>query len=64
MRRIVWWPRDAAPAEPWLPTVAEQDAAWWDTYGATVERLQHNSHNARAYGSLAPVAGTVIGGHL
>ncbi len=33
MRRILSWIRDAAPAEPWLPTVAEQDAAWDAAYG-------------------------------
>ena len=62
--RLVWLVTTAAPAGPWLPTVAEQDAAWLATYGDAVERLQRNQHNARAYGSLTAAPGTVIGGHL
>ncbi len=36
--RLLWTVSDAAaPAHPWLPTVAEQDEAWWEQFGEAAE---------------------------
>ena len=50
--RLVWLVTDAAPAEPWLPTIAEQDAAWEaSTYGERTRALAQASLNAAAIGA-------------
>lgn len=42
---------EAAPGKPWLPTVAEQDAAWWKQFGeAQTMRIQAH-RNAHAVGA-------------
>jgi hypothetical protein len=30
---LLWLVAPAAVGKPWLPAVAEQDAAWWNAYG-------------------------------
>jgi hypothetical protein len=35
--RLLWVVGEGAIAKPWLPTVAEQDAAWWAQFGVDVE---------------------------
>ncbi len=51
---VLWLVTDAAPATPWLPTVAEQDKAWLALFGEAQQRLQAGAMSARA-NSGAPV---------
>lgn len=44
----LWLVEDAAPAKPWMPTVAEQDGRWWEVYGEEVEHRAAAHHHARA----------------
>ncbi len=47
--RLLWCVGpEGTVAHPWLPTVAEQDAAWWDRFGEGVEARKQMSHSARA----------------
>lgn len=49
--RLLWTASEqAAAARPWLPTVAEQDTAWWERFGQAVE-------NRRMAGALAASRG-------
>jgi len=52
LERILWVVNEGAVAEPWLPTVAEQDAAWWDAFGARVEQARRNHFNAQAFSAF------------
>jgi len=38
-----------AGGEPWLPTRAEQDAAWWSAYGERVEARQRGQHELAGF---------------
>jgi len=41
MEHLLWVVSDAAaPGKPWLPTVAEQDAAWWALLGEAAPQAQ------------------------
>lgn len=52
--RLLWLASDqAATAEPWLPTYAEQDAAWWATFGEEVMARQQGQHGAQAMAAMA-----------
>ncbi len=52
--RLLWTVSDeVAPARPWLPTVAEQDAAFWSVFGPHITRINANRHNARAMAEQA-----------
>lgn len=54
--RLVWLVGDAAPAGPWLPTVAEQDDAWQaSAYGERTRQLEQASLNAQAIGARGAV---------
>lgn len=48
---MLWWGTDAELARPWLPTVAEQDAAWWKQFGESVEKIGRYHRDARAIGA-------------
>ncbi len=49
--RLPWIVSEAAaPAQPWLPTMAEQDAAWWSQFGEAQEMRAAHAMSARAYG--------------
>lgn len=47
---LAWLAITAAPAAPWLPTVAEQDGAWRDLFGeqADARRAGHIAIRAAA----------------
>ena len=48
-QRLIWTVSDqAAAARPWLPTVAEQDDAWWATFGEALERQHAGREHSRA----------------
>lgn len=51
--RLLWLVSDdtAQKAEPWFPTIAEQDAAWWEQFGEAQEMRKQAHHNAMAVGS-------------
>jgi hypothetical protein len=52
--RLLWLASDAAQAAtPWFPTTTEQDAAWWNVYGAKVTAMSTNAHNMRAMAAQA-----------
>jgi hypothetical protein len=40
MEKLVWFATTAQPAEPWLPTVSEQDAAWLSLFGDRLEKIR------------------------
>lgn len=48
--RLIWLACDpeAQAAGPWLPTIEQQDAAWWALFGEAQEKQSRNQHNARA----------------
>jgi len=49
--RLLWIVSEAAaPAQPWLPTMAERDAAWWSQFGEAQEMRATRAMSARAYG--------------
>lgn len=49
---LLWLVSDkAAPGEPWLPTVAQQDAAYWEQFGEAQEMRKQAHHNGLAVGS-------------
>lgn len=49
---LVWLVSDkAAPGKPWLPTVAEQDAAWWKQFGEAQEMRNQAHRNGLAVGA-------------
>jgi hypothetical protein len=48
-----WLATDAAAAQPWLPTVAEQDARWWECFGERVENMRAGRRTATAIGAMA-----------
>jgi hypothetical protein len=41
----------AAAAQPWLPTIAEQDAAWWAQFGEVIENRQRLHRDGLAIGA-------------
>lgn len=41
----------AAPGKPWLPTIAEQDAAWWKQFGEGQEMRRQAHRNGMAVGA-------------
>jgi hypothetical protein len=45
---MLWLVGDAARAKPWLPTVDEQDAAWWAQHGEGVEKRRTGQAMAEA----------------
>lgn len=47
-----WLATDATPAQPWLPTLAEQEARWWEVHGESVERMRAGRRAAVAIGGL------------
>ena len=50
--RLAWLVGDGAAGEPWLPTIAEQDAAWEaSTYGERTRQLAQGALNAQAIGA-------------
>jgi hypothetical protein len=50
--RLLWMVSpEAAIAEPWLPTIDEQDAEWWATFGYDIERIAKHHQNAVVFGS-------------
>lgn len=50
--RLLWTVSEAAaPAQPWLPTMAEQDAAWWNQFGEGVENRAQRHRDAQAIGA-------------
>jgi len=50
--RLLWIVSEAAaPAQPWLPTMAEQDAAWWNQFGEGVENRAQRHRDAQAIGA-------------
>ena len=50
--RLAWLVTDAAPAEAWLPTLAEADAAWEaSVLGERVGRRKRAAHDAAAIGA-------------
>jgi hypothetical protein len=53
--RLLWLVLDetAIKAKPWLPTTAEEDAAWWGQFGEHVTRINNNRHNAQAMAARA-----------
>lgn len=55
---MLWLVGSAKPAGPWLPTVNEQDQAWWSAYGQGIEHRQALAVAARhpGAGGLLPVA--------
>ena len=46
---LLWLVTTAAPAEPWLPSIAQRDQAWQDAFGDLVRRVQANRFNAQAF---------------
>jgi hypothetical protein len=40
MEKLVWFCTTAQPAEPWLPTVAQQDGAWLTLFGPRLEVIR------------------------
>lgn len=47
---LLWLVSDeAAAAKPWLPTVAEQDAAWWDQFGEAQQMRANAAGFARGF---------------
>ena len=51
--RLLWVVSpEAAPARPWLPTVAERDQRWVDTFAADIQMRNTARHNATAYGAV------------
>lgn len=48
VEQMLWLVRDAAAAEPWLPTTAEQDAAWDEQYGEAQRMRATSALSARA----------------
>ena len=49
---LLWIVSDeVAPAQPWLPTVAEQDAAWWALFGDGITARARNHRDALAIGA-------------
>ncbi len=52
--RLLWLTSEQATgARPWLPTIAEQDRAWWAQFGEQVMQGRANQHNARAMAAQA-----------
>ena len=45
---LVWLVTVAEPAEPWLPSTAEQDAAWFDVFGQAQQARRAAAVSARA----------------
>jgi hypothetical protein len=49
VERLLWLVSEAAaPAKPWLPTVAEQDEAWWARFGEAQQTRARAHHDALA----------------
>lgn len=46
--RLLWLVTTASSAQPWLPTIGQQEAAWKDVYGDGELQRQRNAHNMRA----------------
>jgi hypothetical protein len=40
MEKLVWFATTGQPAEPWLPTVAQQDGAWLTLFGPRLEKIR------------------------
>ena len=54
--RLLWIVTDAAaPAKPWLPTVEEQDEAWWAQFGDAVDNMAQRHRDGLAIGARAPI---------
>ncbi|MDP9395574.1 MAG: hypothetical protein M3Q27_15555 [Actinomycetota bacterium] len=52
--RLLWIAsEEVAPARPWLPTFAEQDAAYWSIFGEQITQARQNQHNMRAMAEMA-----------
>ncbi len=51
VERLRWLVTTAAAGDPWLPTVAEQDAAWYTVNGQQFEARRQNYRNAQAFGA-------------
>ncbi|MGG5260828.1 hypothetical protein [Phycicoccus avicenniae] len=50
--RLLWLVTDAALGTPWLPTVEEADARWWDQYGQRIQERAMRQEQAQAtYGA-------------
>jgi hypothetical protein len=50
--RLIWVVSEAAGVgEPWLPTVSEQDAAWWAQFGEGVEMRASRHRDGLAIGA-------------
>lgn len=49
--RLLWIVGDGAVAKPWLPTMAEQDAAWWDRFGEAQQMRAQAHRDALAIGA-------------
>jgi hypothetical protein len=57
--RLLWLVSDAATAaRPWLPTVAEQDAAWWARFGEQVEAQARARRDGQAIAGRITHAGS------
>nr|CAA9311522.1 MAG: hypothetical protein AVDCRST_MAG46-180 [uncultured Nocardioidaceae bacterium] len=50
--RLVWLLTTAAPAEAWLPSVAEQDAAWRELLGEQADAIRAGNISARAHAGM------------
>ena len=49
-KALLWMVSDAtAAAEPWLPTIAEQDQAWWEQFGEAQQIRAHAAQFARGF---------------
>lgn len=55
-QRLLWLVSDqAADAKPWLPTVEEQDEAWWAQFGEGLERQRNGRRLGQSVGASAPM---------
>jgi hypothetical protein len=56
MEKLIWFCTTAQPAEPWLPTVAQQDGAWLTVFGPSLEKIRATV----ASGSGGPEGGRML----
>jgi hypothetical protein len=40
IEKLVWFATTAQPAEPWLPTPAQQDGAWLTLFAPRLEKIR------------------------
>ncbi|CAN5623200.1 hypothetical protein BH24ACT5_BH24ACT5_20100 [soil metagenome] len=58
VERLLWVASDGvAPARPWLPTVAELDAAYWKVFGAGIEMRAQAQRDSEAIGARGVFVG-------